>query len=309
MGAAASVPDPSSTSAGFESSSRLPRVDAHVHVIDPTRFPYREGAGYHPGPDEVGPYDALIRTLDRHQVRRALLVQPSCYDTDNGALLDALRRDPARFRGIAAVPETPDDKLLTTLRDAGVVGVRFNFEHSSSERLRPAAVRRILAAIAPLGWFAEINAASDTWATVVADLADLADLGVPILVDHFGGVRANRPISQPGFQSVCALGRDSSAAIKLSAPYRLSSQPQPYVDLRPYVDAIFEAYGPGRIVWGSDWPFINTTTKVDYPNPANLLTAWGADDALVTDILATNPAGLFSFPDHFPDKQSLHLAP
>jgi L-fuconolactonase len=25
-------------------------------------------------------------------------------------------------------------------------------------------------------------------------------------------------------------------------------------DLRPYLDVVFEAFGPERLMWGSDWP-------------------------------------------------------
>ena len=32
--------------------------------------------------------------------------------------------------------------------------------------------------------------------------------------------------------------------------------------IRPYVDHVFEVFGPQRIVWGSDWPVVNMTSDL-----------------------------------------------
>jgi predicted TIM-barrel fold metal-dependent hydrolase len=69
----------------------MPRADCHAHIIDPAQFPYTDGPGYKPRPDEVGDRRAFGETLATHGVTHALLVQPSCYGTDNAAMLDAMR--------------------------------------------------------------------------------------------------------------------------------------------------------------------------------------------------------------------------
>src|SRR5437879_4735983 len=101
-------------------------IDCHVHIVDPSRYPYAEGPGYKPRPDEIGTREALCAALDAHRIRHALLVQPSCYGFVNAAVLDAMTASPGRFRAIVMVsPETPETGLAA-LNDAGVVGVRFN---------------------------------------------------------------------------------------------------------------------------------------------------------------------------------------
>ena len=53
------------------------------------------------------------------------------------------------------------------------------------------------------------------------------------------------------------IGRNSEARCKLSG---LASEAGPGWNaeiLRPYVDVLLDAFGPGRLMWGSDWPVLN----------------------------------------------------
>ena len=50
------------------------------------------------------------------------------------------------------------------------------------------------------------------------------------LVDHFGVRNPADGLSQPGFAEVLAMGREGKAAVKLSAPFRLSRRPQDFAD-------------------------------------------------------------------------------
>ena len=79
------------------------RIDCHAHVIDHRRFPFDDGPGYKPRPDEEGPVDLYRAALEENGVQHALLVQPSGYGTNNEAMLDAIRGDRRRFKGIAMV--------------------------------------------------------------------------------------------------------------------------------------------------------------------------------------------------------------
>src|SRR4051812_37967324 len=127
-------------------------VDCHAHVIDPARFPFPDGPGYRPRPDEAGPCEAYLEVLDRHGVAKALLVQPSGYGYDNAAMLDALARAPGRFRAIVMVDPATDDAALATLDAAGAVGVRFNLVSHRPDALAGLAAAHFLARPKELGW-------------------------------------------------------------------------------------------------------------------------------------------------------------
>ncbi len=89
--------------------SAQPKIDCHVHVFDPARFPYAADAWYLPSGAETGTAANLGQVLDAHGVQHALIVGPnSGYGLDNRCLLDALARGAGRYKGVAllALAET-----------------------------------------------------------------------------------------------------------------------------------------------------------------------------------------------------------
>jgi predicted TIM-barrel fold metal-dependent hydrolase len=68
-----------------------PKIDCHVHVLDPARFPYGQDIAYKPAGQEVGTCAQLCNVMDTYGVAHALLVQPnSGYGSDNACLLDGV---------------------------------------------------------------------------------------------------------------------------------------------------------------------------------------------------------------------------
>jgi predicted TIM-barrel fold metal-dependent hydrolase len=265
-------------------------VDCHAHIIDPARFPFEDGPGYRPKPDELGPREAYNTVLDQHGVTHALLVQPSAYGFDNSAMLDAMADRPGRFKGIAVIAaDTPDGKL-EELSAAGVVGVRFNLVSYQPDALSIPAGPRLLARLREKNWFAQIYAHDAQWPELVPLLRAS---GVAVLIDHFGVRDPSAGPAQPGFQAVLALGRDGRATVKLSAPFRASAH-QGSDDLAPYAEALLSVFGPDRCVWGSDWPFLDIPGKPVYADALAALARW-VSPADRDRVLWHNPARLFGF--------------
>src|SRR4051794_4041610 len=69
-------------------------VDCHAHIIDPARFPFTGTRGYRPRFGEHGTREEFGATLDQHAIGRGLLVQLSGYETNNSAILDAVKTYP-----------------------------------------------------------------------------------------------------------------------------------------------------------------------------------------------------------------------
>jgi len=88
---------------------------------------------------------------------------------------------------------------------------------------------------------------------------------VDIVIDHWGFPRAE-PGAAPSsslqfddaaFAELCALGRKhGNLHLKLSAHFRVSSSSAPHADLQPRFDQAVAAFGPDRLMWGSDFPFV-----------------------------------------------------
>ena len=78
--------------------------DTHAHVFGPAdRFPYADDRSYTP-PD--APLEKYLDMLDTLGFERGVLVQGSAHGRDNSAMLDALKRQPSRLRGVAVADAT-----------------------------------------------------------------------------------------------------------------------------------------------------------------------------------------------------------
>ncbi|WP_354400004.1 amidohydrolase family protein [Variovorax sp. OAS795] len=89
-------------------------TDCHVHVFDPARFHFDSARSYTPPAATAAD---LIGFQQKMRMHRVVLVQPSCYGSDNAAMLDALAQfTPAQARGIAVLDfERTDATMLHAL--------------------------------------------------------------------------------------------------------------------------------------------------------------------------------------------------
>lgn len=276
--------------------------DSHVHIIGPQNpYPMTADRAYTPSQSTI---PELLALRQRLGVARTVLIQPSFYGTDNRAMLDALAALGDTARGVAVLPPDVADAELARLNAAGVRGVRVNLESSGNQD--PREVTRALAAfarrIAPLGWHIEIYALLPVIAQVAPEMADLP---VPVVLDHFGMPKAALGTGQPGFGALLELVRAGKTYVKLSAPYRISTRGPGYPDVLPIARSLIEA-GPERMVWASDWPHtdrapgasatdISPFRAVDDPAVLALLAEWCPDAGARRVILADTPQHLFHF--------------
>jgi predicted TIM-barrel fold metal-dependent hydrolase len=267
-------------------------VDCHAHIIDPARFPFSGGKGYQPRPDERGTREEFCAVLDHHGVGNAVLVQVSGYGTNNGAILDAVKMYPRRFKAIAAVDPDTSDRALEDLAAAGVVGVRFNLVSYEPNALSRPGAPRLLQRLKSLGWFAQIYADDAQWP---AAAAVLKTSGIRVLVDHFGVRDITVGTGDAGFQAVLALGRDGNTTVKLSSLFRVSRMRTGFDDLDAFVAELLRAFGVDGCIWGSDWPFINVSRLPNYADLLAPLSRWLPDPGDRTRVLARNPGRLFGF--------------
>jgi predicted TIM-barrel fold metal-dependent hydrolase len=73
-----------------------------------------------------------------------------------------------------------------------------------------------------------------------------------VAFDHFGSLKTNKGLQQPGLPLLFDLMKSGKVYVKLSAQYRISELPG-YTDAPPLVEAMVSA-NPDRVLWGSDWP-------------------------------------------------------
>lgn len=231
-------------------------VDAHHHLWHPTRGDYgwmrRDDAVLH-RPYRLAQAKALFAA---HGVGRSVLVQ--------------------------AAPTVAETEYLLGIADssdviAGVVGW-IDFENPADRRQleRLAAhpkfcgVRPMVQDIADDDWLARPDI---RWAfEAVRDLGKTFDaLGFPRHVPRFLDVfqrfpdmrvvidHCMKPVIREGrfddwADGMERIARETSAFVKLSGLVTEAGTDCSAAALKPYVDHVLAVFGPGRVMWGSDWP-------------------------------------------------------
>lgn len=237
-----------------------PKIDCHCHVIDPVAFPYQAATPYRPAGQEIGTPAQIAEVFAAHGVRRALLVQPnSGYGEDLRCLIAALDASEGRYRGIAVVAHDISLPDLARLKARGIVGVAFNLAFHGADYYRR--TEALLAKLVELDMFLQIQTEQDQLLSLLP-LIERSD--VRLLFDHCSRPVAEAGIGQPAFQAALAFGRSGRAVVKLSGFAKFSQLRHPFADTRPFVRALEEAFTLDRCVWGSDWPFLRATERIDY---------------------------------------------
>ena len=77
----------------------------------------------------------------------------------------------------------------------------------------------------------------------------------PVVIDHMARIGVDGEFRPADVRALCGLAKHRRVHVKLSAFYALGKKQYPYTDLSPTIRALYEAYGPKRLMWASDSPF------------------------------------------------------
>ena len=265
-----------------------PKIDCHVHVLDPARFPYGSDVPYRPAGAEIGTAEQLGHLMRAHGVKHALLVQPdSGYGPDNRCMLDAIASGEGLFKGIAIVGLDASLAELRALKAEGVVGVAFNVAFWGLSRY--AGAEALLGRLADLDMLLNLQVAGDQ----IEALAPLIETsGGRVLIDHCGRPALAEGIEGPAFSSLLRLAGTGRVFIKLSGYSKISQQAFPHEDMWPFVRALVREFGLERCVWASDWPFLRSPERQDYGTILSLVETLFPNRMERSQVLWTTPASL-----------------
>ena len=266
--------------------------DCHTHVFGPyDRYPLAAERAYTP---PEAPAEAHARHLARTGLQHGVLVHPSAYGTDHGLLLETLAVHP-NLRGVmVANPGTLP--TLRGLREKGVRALRFSARGGAAGNFAGSASFEDLLAMA--GDIADAGLHAELWTDrhVLPGIADsIRALPVPVVIDHMAGFDVNGGLDEPGFRCLLDLLAEGRVWLKLCA-YRnllaLSDRDAWAEALRPFQEAVQQA-NADRLVWGSDWPYLNVKSPPDGAWLLELLHETVGDAAVVRRILEENPQALY----------------
>jgi predicted TIM-barrel fold metal-dependent hydrolase len=268
-----------------------PKIDCHVHVLDPVNFPYGKDIEYKPSGPEIGTPAQLRQVMQTYGVSHALLVQPnSGYGSDNSCLLDTIARGGGRFKGIAIIGFDADLAVLRELKAQGIVGAAFNPTFHGIDYYRRSA--GLIGKLAELDMFLQIQSEHDQLSMFVPWIEAMP---VRVLIDHCGRPTPEAGLDQPGFKALLRLAATQRVNVKLSGYSKFSRRPYPFDDTWPFVRAIVEAFTREHCLWASDWPFLRAIQRQDYGPLIELAEVLFPDPAERRKLFCDTPRHLFGF--------------
>jgi predicted TIM-barrel fold metal-dependent hydrolase len=268
-----------------------PKIDCHVHVLDPVAFPYGKDIDYKPSGQEIGTPPQLDAVMTTCGAAHALLVQPnSGYGPDNSCMLDTIARGGGRYKGIAIIDFDADLVALRELQAQGIVGAAFNPTFHGIDFYKRSAA--LIEKLAELDMFLQLQCEHDQLSLFVPWIEALP---VRVLIDHCGRPTVAEGLQQPGFQALLQLARTGRVHVKLSGYAKFSREPYPFADTWPFVRAIVEAFTLEHCMWASDWPFLRSERRQDYGPLVELAGSLFPDAAERRKLFVDTPRRLFGF--------------
>ena len=74
----------------------------------------------------------------------------------------------------------------------------------------------------------------------------------PVVIDHCARIDAQH---EKELADLCALAKHPNVHVKVSAFYAFGAKQPPYDEQIPRIKALYEAFGPRRLMWASDCPY------------------------------------------------------
>jgi L-fuconolactonase len=214
----------------------VPTADSHCHV----------------SPSWYEPVEVLLFQMERNGVDHAALIQMA-GQFDNSYQQECVKRFPGKFASVVVVDVNREDAVADLERWAG--------EGASGVRLGPDAPLRLWEAAARLGLSVSCGGSRERFASPEFDqlFAHLPE--VPIVIEHLGGLKWD----STGGEQIFALARHPNAYMKIHGLGEFSRRASPAKEPLPFVeplanllDQAYEAFGPSRLMWGSDYPPVSS---------------------------------------------------
>jgi len=199
--------------------------------------------------------EEFVPIMDAAGVQRAIIVPPSPVGDSNLTALEAAARHPSRFGVMGRLdPTAPDalEQLEHWREQPGMLGIRMTFHKPQwAQWLEDGTIDRF--------WRACERLSLPVMLLAPGKLAEIERVaarhpGLVLIFDHMArhsGLRDAACFAD--LDELLALARYPNIAVKASAVPCYSTEPYPFRNLTPYLARLYEAFGPTRTMWGSDF--------------------------------------------------------
>lgn len=245
-------------------------VDSHLHIWQLRRGDYDWLT------PAIGPICRdfsladVAHDLSASRVGRVILVQAAATAAETDFLVAAAADDGRVAAVVGWTDFAAEDAVGQVMRRAGtplIVGLRPMIgDIDDPEWITQPHIGPVLQAMSETGLVLDGHARRD----LIAPLAQVArrypDLS--IVLNHGGKPDIARLLAEPDAfgrwrDDIMALAAQGNVSCKLSGLLTEAGDKGRDDDLAPFVAVMIEAFGPARIMWGSDWPVVTLKDSYD----------------------------------------------
>lgn len=260
--------------------------DTHAHVFV-QGLPLAQHCRYVPDYDATP--ESYIAHLDQYGIDVGILIQPSFLGTDNHYMLDALRRYPDRFRGVAVVDLNITRAELDEMDKLGIIGIRLNLVGTALPDLATPEWQILLGHVKALGWHVELHRAASDLPELIQELLKAE---VKIVIDHFGLPSTELKQNDPGFQFLLEHATTKRIWIKLSGAYRNGDAATLDKNTAELTPLLLKHFAAEQLLWGSDWPHTRYEDVINYQQVFDLFLHEVSDKEIQQNILSVSAKSL-----------------
>ena len=234
-------------------------LDAHQHVWDLARSPYAWLGPQHGPIFRDVAEEEVLPSLRRCGVDGVVLVQADDTSADTALMLDTAARHPEVVAVVGYVPledpATTAELLPALAADPLVVGIR-NLIHDRPDPdflLRPD-VQESLGLLAAAGLTFDVVSVLPRHLEHVPVLAERHP-GLRLVIDHLSKPPIGEEAAEPWAGLLARAAAAPNVYAKVSGLYP-GRDPERWTTgtIRPFVEHALDVFGPGRLMYGGDWP-------------------------------------------------------
>ncbi|MDR6971975.1 amidohydrolase family protein [Leifsonia shinshuensis] len=278
-------------------------IDAHLHLWD------LEHGVYGWLSDAVAPINRTFRLadaephLDAARVEQAILVQAADAEADTRAMF-AVDAGSPRVAGVVAWADLLNpDGLGATLDEYAASGPLVGLRHlihdePDPEWLAQRAVHESLAQLAARDLAFDVIGVLPRHLVHALVLADELP-GLQLVVDHLGSPPVGAGANEVSIwrELILELAERPNVAVKLSGLTTLGPSGRASADdLRPFSDTVLGAFGPGRVLFGGDWPVSTLATTYAETMGFTLALLSGVDADGTREVLGGTARRVYRLP-------------
>ncbi|HEY2521118.1 MAG TPA: amidohydrolase family protein [Streptosporangiaceae bacterium] len=230
------------------------RIDSHHHVWD-LRVRPQPWTNDLPALQRSFGIEELRPSLKRHDIGATVVVQTVAVAEETAELLVLAASDPDIAGVVGWTDLTAPDVAdrLAELIAPGLAGIRHLVQDEPDPRwLMRREVQAGIAAVGAAGLTYDLLVTPAQLPAAVETVRNHPD--ARFVLDHGAKPLIRDAILEPWNQLITDLAASPNVAVKLSGLVTEAS-PNPTIDdLRPYCDRLLSAFGPERMMFGSDWP-------------------------------------------------------